>query len=267
MLIELPLALFVVFAITPLNIYCETMKWRVLMGLRNLPFSLALKQVMMGLCAGFVTPNRIGDFAGRLYKMPQPLIGKGGAMALTGSVIQSSITLIFGFVALFIYPLIPFSLSRASAGWQWIIAAAIMGLIICLAASKFPSIRKRIAGALIQLKSANRLTLIHAFKWGFLRYLVFAFQFVILLKFFGCELGIKDCFFGVSLLYFCQSFVPGVAFGELGVRETLSIAIFGAFMPGALLPALAALIIWLANIVIPAAASSLVFGYSRRINA
>ncbi len=263
---ELPFALLIVFAITPLNLYCETRKWSILMGAGHIPFSLALKQVLAGLCAGFVTPNRIGEFAGRLYKMPQHLIKKGATMALAGSAIQSSITLLFGLVAIFMFPLVPNSIKAWSASWELIFAVFLL-LFICIVAIHLPVVRRRIYEAWRLLRTVNLSTLFHALKWGILRYLVFTAQFIFILKFFGCELSGKDCFFGVALLYFCQSIVPGAAFGELGVRETLSIAIFGAFMPGALMPAIVALIIWLANIVIPVVAASLIFGYARRFNA
>ncbi len=257
-------ALVLVLAMMPLNLYCESRKWQSLMNSDAVGFTLSFKQVLAGLCAGFITPNRIGELAGRLYRMPPDLLGRGGAMALAGSAVQGNITLAFGLVGIMVFPMIP--------EWKMFSSVMVSPLLLLLMALTFacavvwfvPYFRRKSIIAWKELRSLELYTIMNAYKWGILRYLVFSLQFIIVLHALGCNLSIFHCFAGVSLLYFCQSFVPGAAFGEIGFRETFAVVIFGATMPGALLPAAATLFIWLANIVIPVALTSIFLGYAQR---
>lgn len=74
---------FVYFAailfLMPLNWAIETAKWQLLLsGTVSQSFGDALKSVLAGLNTGFVTPNRIGEFAGRILLLPPPTAPRCG---------------------------------------------------------------------------------------------------------------------------------------------------------------------------------------------
>ena len=60
-----------VLLLMPLNWMLEVRKWQVLSSNSvQLSFNDSLKAVLAGLNTGFITPNRIGEFAGRILFLP-----------------------------------------------------------------------------------------------------------------------------------------------------------------------------------------------------
>ena len=64
---QIPFLLIAIFML-PLNILLETSKWRILIQQfqENFSFQEALKSMLCGSFFGFISPNRVGEFLGRL---------------------------------------------------------------------------------------------------------------------------------------------------------------------------------------------------------
>lgn len=257
-------AFLLVFPLTAVNLFCEVKKWQALLGERTMSLRSGYVQVLSGICSGFVTPNRIGEFAGRLAFLPEKLKAKGPAATFTGSFLQGSTTAIFGVIGLIFFPFFPERFTNTNS-----LYAIGIGLILMIAAFIF--IKNRSDGKYLRLRAAfryfqtlRRADLMRASGWAVLRYLCFSTQFVISLYCFGFTGTLAEAYTGVFLLYFCQSFIPGAALGELGIREVLAMVIFGAFLVHPLPAVFAGLTVWLANIGIPVLAGVSITGFSWR---
>jgi hypothetical protein len=53
-------------ALVPVNWGLEAWKWHRLAGTWSRTFGRSLRAVLVGLTLGFATPNRVGDYAGRI---------------------------------------------------------------------------------------------------------------------------------------------------------------------------------------------------------
>lgn len=91
----------------PLNWSLEAIKWRFSMQLVY-PYTFlgALKAVLAGLSTGLITPNRLGNFIGRVQHLPPDLKTKGTLLTMFCNVAQFIITILAGVVALVFFSLI-----------------------------------------------------------------------------------------------------------------------------------------------------------------
>lgn len=257
-------AITAVFVLTWLNLYCEVRKWFTLLGAQGLSLAEGFRQVLSGMSSGFITPNRLGEFAGRMLFLPKPYRAIAPVSALAGSSIQGAVTFLLGLVAVWVFPVFPDEATQVKFPYIGMILLIITVLLLLLS--------RRLRIRLMQFlgKSVDHMRRLPAHRWmtaafwAAMRYAVFAVQFVLTLYILGFDGGPILAFAGVFLLYFCQSFIPGPAFGELGIREVLAIIIFGPFMPHPVLAAAAGFTVWLANIAIPVVAGASLVGYSAR---
>lgn len=217
-------------------------------------------QVMRGIAWGFLTPNRIGEHAGRIASFPPNMQAHAAAMSAVGSAAQTAITLAAGTVAIAFFQ--PFTAYRGFllGGYGWVALALAAVLAGLFTARKWNLLRSAVSAAFKSIVALRANVVFRALGLAMLRYLVFSSQYVILLLGMDCSLDPMECSMGVALLFFCQSFVPGALLGEFGIRESLAVAIFGAFMPVILLPALIATSIWLVNLALPALIAAMRFG-------
>lgn len=234
-----------------LNLYFEMRKWTTLIHSPQLDKRLAFKAVLIGMCSGFVTPNRLGEFAGRAMAVPRKLRKKASVMTFAGAGIQGSVTLLAGITGLAIYPILPQLPSYGDVKPIMLYGLVVVGVALAIFFWFKNPLKPHIQSILKRLKSIDPKTLAKAWLWAAGRYAIFSTQFVIALYSVGFSGDILTCYAGVFLLYFIQSYMPFTAMGELGVRELLAIFIFGRFLNEPLLAAFATLMVWVANIGIP----------------
>ena len=89
-----------------------------------------------------------------------------------------------------------------------------------------------------------------------IRYLIFSFQFYILLRVYGSPINLFQGFLMISMTFFVMAVVPTFAIAEIGVRGAVS-AYFFSKITIDILPILnATFSLWLINLAIPALAGA-----------
>lgn len=240
-----------VFALTFLNLFLETQKWRTLIGEDAPAPSHAFRAILRGICTGLLTPNRVGEFVGRAAALPKGTKTRGSVMTFAGSTIQGVITILMGCIGLFCFPLVSKIAPYINPNIRYLILPAAVACILMVAFRFKKSIREKLYQFIQPLKRLNASRLGLAFCLGLLRYIVFSTQFVIALHAMGYSGALLSCYAGIFVLYFFQSYIPFSPMGELGIREMLAVMLFGAFMPDPVYAAFAGLLIWLANLGLP----------------
>jgi hypothetical protein len=249
--------LLMVLSLTVLNIYCEAQKWMVFLPNR-ISSSKAFTAVLAGMCSGFFTPHRIGEFSGR-YMVLIPSHREGAISAtFMGSFIQGFVTLIFGVAALILIsiPNLEYQISDNRIAWM---ALLLLSLPLVL---YFPKPRNlvrrfwlRFTDRLRQIELAD---FIKAFAWGLIRYLVFSTQLALSLYLFGFTGDVFFCFGLIAILYLAQTYFPFSIGSEIGIREVLAVLLIGPFMSAPVHAALATLCVWIVNILIPVLTGSFI---------
>ncbi|MCA1763201.1 MAG: hypothetical protein ABR574_01925 [Cryomorphaceae bacterium] len=256
-------SILLIFFLTIPNLLCEAKKWLALLNDERIGFSKSIRALLIGMATGFITPNRVGEFAGRVTVFKPEAHPKIIAMTWVGSTLQGSVTVAFGLVALLVFPL----WSQVSSFIKFDLSLHIL-LFSAIAAILFLAFRKKVfpyARAIAQsVRALKTVNVLNALPWAVLRYVIFTAQIALALYLFGYSGSPWYCCAGISVMFLVQSYLPLTTFAELGVREFLAVLIFGGTMSEPALAAVATLLVWLANIGLPVAVGSLLIRNSKR---
>lgn len=256
----LTLTLFLV----PVNWLAEVQKWRPLLApYESISRSQALRAVLAGTSLAMFTPNRIGEYGGRiLFVQPKnhwkALLGNalGNAsqylVLLTGGVLGglwfTGQMLGWG-IGLQIALLVPAVLSLAVLFYIYFN----IGLIIPLA-KRIPLLRRlesyRNEVHFLGKIEQNRLSVL--LFWSAFRYAVYSSQYVLLLYFFEIKPGFTASFAGVATIFLLQTVIPLPALAGLIVRGSLAVFMWSYFGANELASLSVTFLLWIINLVLPA---------------
>jgi uncharacterized membrane protein YbhN (UPF0104 family) len=253
----------------------EALKWRYLIRkTERISFWTAFRAVLAGITVSTFTPNRVGEYFGRVFLLKETNPWKGAFMTMVGSISQLLITVWIGSIAIiiFAYQYIPYQ-DYIPGFLFWCIVAAILLIDLMLVLFYFnirllePLLRrftlKRWEKLREHLKvfgayTSRELFFVLLFSMG--RYLIFSLQFIFLFRIFMVPVGILDGFMLVACIYLFMSAVPTIALSEMGVRGSLAVFFFGIFYADRYLlqdavdtgTVMASFMVWIINLVIPA---------------
>ncbi len=266
---DLGLVLFLML----LNWGGESFKWRILVrGVEHISPVAAFKATLAGTSIGLITPNRVGEFVGRvLFLAPENRIPASFATAV-GSIAQFVTTLVFGTLA-FVVPLLmpgdPVQGYWQTAAWAGLCTVVVLASLVLYFApgllrafsARLPIIRKWKEEAAV-LEGFRTPTLLVVLLLSALRYVVFTLQFAILLLAFA-DIPIADSIPVIPIVFLFSTLIPTVVLTELGIRGSVAIALLS---PGTAQDEgvfLASTCLWLVNIALPAIVGSVVLLLAR----
>lgn len=244
-----------------LNWGLEARKWQLLAApLVLLSPGQAIKAVLTGLSLGFITPRSLGDYAGRMLQTPCESPDRLVGAVLLNRISQSFPTYFFGVLGLVYLWTTTAALSQPQ--WLWLFPLLFAATVVCflfLGKGRYwmISLLKRFVGKrllqLVQIMSEYRnFDIRRLLAYAGLRYLVFALQFVLILKLAGIDLPLPQLAAGVAAVFLLKSVIPTFNFlSDLGVREFSALLVFSAFALAENQLVLASLMLWCLNILLP----------------
>ena len=270
--------LVLVFLLMPGNWGIEAIKWRFLIRkVEDTGFLKSFQAVLTGISISSFTPNRVGEYFGRVFILNTASRIEGILITVVGSMSQLLVTLLAGSAAFLVF--VPRHAGDSLFGHGYFyfgLTALIIMLDLMLLALYF-----RIP-LLVSLRDRLQLPILKRFRkffrvfglfrsrelagvvlLSFARYLVFSTQFYMLLLLFGVKIPYFQALTLIALVYLIMTILPTVAITELGVRGSVAMYIFGLGMgsPGAtdtgFAVFMASAALWVINLVIPALAGSL----------
>jgi len=252
-------------ALLVINLALESGKWHLLINHINKQlFTQSIKQVLSGSAVAIVTPGRIGEPIGRLYRIAPGHRTQAITFSLLGSMMQTGVIAVGGFFGL-VYWLVNkhLPLTVASLGqitrylfMLAIVAAVVIVLLLCYSG--------RIKWFLRQRKSLRIWLSVKRIDWvlplllTFLRYVCFVGQFAIWLIFFKIEIVPTAMIFTLLIYFFIITIVPSFLLADLGLRGSVALLLFGALTQQSVLLILATFMLWFVNVAIPAMAGSFI---------
>lgn len=252
--------IFIVFLLMILNWSLETVKWRILVHpIERLAFFRSFKGIIIGLTVSIFTPNRTGEYFGRIWILSQKRI-QGIFATITGSIAQLSITLIAGIISLTFFTQEQEKNIFLYYDNYYLIILISIGLAIFIFTILFsmPQViqkithHKEILSFIDFIKYYSSKDIIKVLLLSAMRYFIFIIQFYILINVFDIELDFKRVFFLLALVYFAMVFIPSFTLAEIGIRGSLAIAIFSIFVLDTTGIFLAISLLWIINIALPA---------------
>ena len=263
-----------------LNWMLETLKWRMLISkIEKVSLMRAIEAVLTGVTISSFTPNRIGEYFGRVFILKRASRAEGILITVLGSMSQLLITVMTGSVALMLF--FPFLLPHSQYIREYLYAAFI-ALILCLDflllslffnLSFLSAMKEKILKnglkklqkyfGIFTLYSNRELAMVLLFSLA--RYIVFSTQFIILLRILGVEIPFHIAYMLISLIYFVMAIIPTFALSELGIRGSVTIYFFSFYFTSRVAGLqelnfsilLASVLQWVINLGIPAIAGSI----------
>lgn len=261
-------------ALMCINWGLEAWKWKLLVRKKEaISFFHSLKAVLSGVTIGAFTPNRFGEFAGRIFYLERTGRAEAVLMTFAGSAAQLLVTIITGCLALVAYGFI-FALPGQTVSVMIVYAVATLLVIFCA----FLMLMYFNTGVLISLLERFRIfgrvrphvavlkqytpgDLAKVFGLSLLRYAVFTFQFYLMLQVFGIDIPVFDAAVLISLTFLAITVIPSVALAELGIRGSAAVAFIGLASADSAGIIAASFTLWILNIALPAIAGGFfVFG-------
>ncbi|MCX2475163.1 hypothetical protein OQZ33_12565 [Pedobacter sp. MC2016-05] len=244
-----------------LNWFLEAAKWKRLMShIERISFYRAIESVFCGLTLAIFTPNRLGEYGGRVFFL-SPKRRIVGIVAMTvGNIGQLVLTNVFGAIAacFFVYRFVPID-------HLVFLAVVVFAMGICLFFIVFYFNIQWLNGILLSFKFTRKYKKFYSilgryrkkelFKimlFCLARYLVFSFQYFILFVWLIPGLQYLDIVMMTCLLFLIQSALPSLDLFDVGIRSVTAVELFKHVTNQHVAVIACTASIWLINIIIPA---------------
>jgi hypothetical protein len=265
--------LWVAIILMLVNWGIEARKWQVVIRrIQPISFIQSWKAIFTGTTMAFFTPNRIGEYVGRILYIEDNKRIQAISLTIVCSIAQLLVTLLAGLGALVYMKNVIAVKQPAEVSllfWintlLWITAfgTIILTLFYFRLAwlvrwiEKIPRI-ERFVRYIRVLDSFNATILLHILSLSVARYLVFIGQYYLLFAVFDVSLTPGEVFASIGVVFLVLAVVPTIAvITELGVRWKASIELVQFFSTNTWGVLATSLSVWVINLVIPALIGSL----------
>ena len=255
------LVISTLFLLMFLNWFLEALKWKFLVQrIEVISKWKAVESVFCGLTWAVFTPNRIGEFGGRVFFLSPNRRIKGAVVMTVGTIGQMVLTNVLGLLALswFLFRFIGlnpflhlsiFIFALVFSGYLLLFFFNIHWINGLLSRIQF---LKRYRRFFIIFSKFKFKELLQILIYCFSRILVYSTQYFLVFRLLIPELNPPDIVLMMFIIFFVQSSIPSLDLFDLGIRATTA-AYFFSFVTDQEVVVMAAVAsIWLINLIIPA---------------
>ncbi|MCX8018879.1 MAG: flippase-like domain-containing protein [Chitinophagaceae bacterium] len=269
--------LFLLVLLMLKNWALETLKWKIaIRPVQQISFWNAFQAVLSGVAFSVTTPNRMGEYLGRMIYMNEGNRLKIISLTVLCSLSQLIITVISGFIGLLILRNTLEEKQLITPLWMLVILTG-TGIALCVLLlfyfqmpwlikriDQLPAMRK-IAYLTEAIERFSFVTLVKILIFSFFRFLVFIVQYWICFWLFDVNLSFTQTLFTVSVSFFVLAIIPTIAVAELAQRGKVITAIAGLYSENLLGLTFTTVAIWFINLILPAITGSLLILRFRKI--
>jgi len=257
------LVIFLMF----LNWFVESLKWRFLISkIEKVSIKTSLRAVFSGITVSSFTPNRVGEYGGRVFCLKHADRIQGVLITVIGSMAQLIVTIVFGLVGILLLPnLMPsFDLFLKDLEFSYpiilfvVILLSTLLILLFLNASVFTVLLSKFRfltkfskySKVFSFYSSSEL--LEVLVYSFVRYIIFTSQYFILLNIFSVEVSYINSMILITTMLFVVSVIPTVAIAEIGIRGSVALYLFGLLSNNSIGILSATFCLWIINLVLPA---------------
>lgn len=262
-----------------LNWFIEALKWKFLVQrIENISIWKAVESVFCGLTWAVFTPNRIGEYGGRVFFL-SPRKRIMGAIAMgVGAIGQMVITNVLGSMAL-----LWFAGEFLNLNYLLYYLLVFLGFFFCGFFLLFYFNIRWVEGLLMRIRFLKpfhkffsilgrykKQELWQVFLFCIWRFAVFTTQYCLIIHLLVPDIPLFEMVMMIFILFFVQSALPSLDLLDIGVRSMTATYFFGFITHQDVAIMAATACIWLVNLIIPAILGSLFvlklnfFGSNRR---
>jgi len=237
--------IFIVFFMMLVNWSIESLKWKLLIGkIEKINFFRSFQAVLTGVSVSSFTPNRVGEYIGRVFILHNASHVDGILVTILGSMCQLMVTVVTGSITFLIFLPKYFSSTIYANGYLYygliflILLLDILLLGLLFNVTFLNTVKEKIFKNSLKKFQAH----LHVFTLyknrevaivlllSVLRYIIFSSQFYLLLRLFGIPVPFFDALMLISMVYFIMAVIPTVALTELGIRSSVALYFFGIYL-------------------------------------
>ena len=254
-----------------LNWLIESYKWRFMISkLEKISILTSLRAIFSGITVSSFTPNRIGEYGGRVFCLESCNRIQAVVITVLGSMAQLLTTLTFGSLAfLLLHESINsmdfFSLDFEISNYILLLIFLINLLLLIFFFKvsifvdyfdrfKYFSFLKKYTSVLSKFSNKE---LSFVFLLSIIRYFVFSLQFLILLNVFDVNISYYTSLLSIMLIFLFMTLTPTIALTEIGVRGSIALLVLGIFSNNIVGILSSTVVLWIINLIIPAIIGSL----------
>lgn len=255
----------------------EAVKWRIsVRPVQAVSFGKAVKAVLSGVSFSVITPNRMGEYLGRVLYMDDGNRLRTISLTMVGSMSQLIITIFMGGIGLL-------AIHQQLEGQQLITGIWLKTILYGTGAvfvvltlfyfrlswlirwlDRLPG-SNRFAYLVRALEELDATLLLRLLSLSLLRFGIFILQYYLLYRFFGVELMWWQAFWAVSVSFLVMAVIPTFAIAELGLRGEVMLKLVSLFSVNHLGIVFTTAGIWFINLIIPALAGSILILIIKKI--
>jgi uncharacterized membrane protein YbhN (UPF0104 family) len=247
----------------------ESLKWKLAISkIQRVSFAKAFMAVLSGVSFSVSTPNRTGEYLGRVLYMEEGNRLRTISLSIICSLSQLIVTLLMGVIGLVVLKPEIYASEFVSALWIKVLLYGVIAVLVVLTVFYFrlswlvkwidriPGIA-RYAYLVNAVENVHATMLLRLLSLSVIRFFVFGIQYYLLFRLFGVELGWWQGFWATSITFLVLAIIPTIAALEVVQRSTVALKIFGLLTINELGIGLTSVSVWFINLIIPALIGSL----------
>jgi len=252
--------LILVILLMPLNWFIESKRWQFVMCHIGIPITTtkSFESTIVGLTMSLITPFKIGDYFGRMLLLRSNDKSSSLYATLLCSLYQNTLNVLFGIVGMYFLfdvnlgpedkflPFLFFNLLLLFFAFFLVIKIGRL-LRYIQSSSWIKNIMSDIKIVDLSIKKSLLLLLSTLF-----RYIIYTFQYLLVLLFFGVDNSILLLLGGVSSIFLIQSAMPLPPILNILARTEIAILVWKIIGIHLSVALGATLLLWVINLMLPA---------------
>nr|WP_205958005.1 lysylphosphatidylglycerol synthase domain-containing protein [Flavivirga algicola] len=240
--------------LTFFNWFFEILKWQTLVvPIKKISFKNAFEQSLGSLTASLFTPNRIGEYGAKAIYYTSNYRKRILLINLLGNMMQMLVTTVFGVIGLYFF----ISKYSINVNYYKFVQCLLIGiLIIILIGYGLQKTKFTIKGFSLEkikhfILGFPKKSSVIALFLSILRYLIFSFQFYLLLWLFGSDITYINTMVIITSMYLLASIIPSIFIFDVIIKGSVAIYLFGILGINEITVLSTITIMWLLNFVLP----------------
>lgn len=248
----------------PVNWLLETMKWRQLIAkVEEIPFWKSYKAVIAGVSLSLFTPNRIGEYGGRILFVSPENQMKTVIATLVGTFSQLLVLLSVGYMGLIFFIHRFWQMNGYFLKGIFSVSLMFIGLmlfcyfnidLVAKIAKRVNVARKlsRFVKHVKVLKSYSKPELANVLSLSLMRYMVYTTQYFLLLHFFGINVSVPEGLACIATVFLLQTSIPLDPVTGFFARGEVALVTWRLFGASDISIIASSFGLWIINLIIPA---------------
>ena len=247
----------------------EAMKWKLAIDkIQPISFIKSLKAIFSGVSFSVTTPNRVGEYFGRVLYMKEGNRLKAISLTIVCSISQLLVTLWMGLIGLLVLKKQIEASQMITSLWLELLitGVAITCVLLTLFYFRLSWMVKwidrlpgssRFSWLINAIEDFNATLLLKLLSLSIVRFSIFCIQYYLMFRLFGVEVLWWQGFWALSISFLILAVIPSIALADLGLRGEVTIKLFGLFSSNVLAITVSTAAMWFINLVLPAIVGSL----------